>query len=306
MITLNKNILPDFLIVGAQKSATTTLYKILNSHNDIYMPDIKEVNFFAYNKDDIELNEYKKYDFGSHFKIITNLEEYYSLFANANSSQIIGESSVNYLFRYKQTIKKIKEIYKNDYKKVKIIISLRNPIDRAFSSWVMNVRDNRDNRTFENAISFDNEKKSFNSLDIFKYLEYGLYYYAVKEYLDTFDRVYILLYDNLIDDFNEEIKKIFKFLSIKVPSKSVDNKNYNVSGIPKIKIIHEFAKRDLIIKKIVKYFLSDNLINSIRNIINKNYVKPRINQKTRNILTDYYNDDLKRLNKIINVENWIK
>ena len=150
-INLNNN-LPDFLIVGAQKSATTTLYKILNSNNSIFMPDIKEVNFFAYNEYDDELNAYAKYNFGNHFKIITKPEEYLNLFSNARSNQIIGESSVNYLFRYHQTIKKIKKYYKEEHKKIKIIISLRNPVDRAFSSWVMNVRDNREKMSFEEAI----------------------------------------------------------------------------------------------------------------------------------------------------------
>jgi len=306
-INLNNNNynLPDFLIVGAQKSATTTLYKILNNNDSIFMPNIKEVNFFAYNRYDDKLNEYEKYNFGNNFKIITNYHEYFNLFSNVKSSQIIGESSVNYLFRYIQTIKKIKKYYQNQYKNIKIIISLRNPVDRAFSSWLMNVRDNRDKMSFEESIEYNFKNSSNNIPDTFKYLEYGLYYKAVKEYLDTFDNVHILLYDDIQIDFNNEINKIFKFLNIDCISGNINNENYNISGIPKIKMLHKIANSNSIIKKNIKYLLPNTLVNYLRNIINKNYFKPTMNNKVNIKLKNYYKEDIEKLNKLINVEHWI-
>ena len=98
--------LPDFLIVGAQKSATTTMYKNLKNNSSIYMPEIKEVNFFAYQKNDIRLNQYKKYNLGDNFKIITNEFEYFNLFNIENcDNKILGECSVNYIDSNKQLIK---------------------------------------------------------------------------------------------------------------------------------------------------------------------------------------------------------
>ena len=115
----------------------------------------------------------------------------------------------------------------------------------------------------------------------------------------------ILLYDDILNNFNNEIDKIFKFLDIDFISKDINNENYNVSGIPKIKILHKIGNSNSIIKKNIKYFLPDTLVNYLRNIINKNYIKPPMKNETNLKLINYYKEDIEKLNKLINVEDWI-
>src|SRR6188508_1581564 len=118
--------LPNFFIVGAPKAGTTSLYYYLKRHPEVFMSPIKEPNFFAY-EETIKQNLYHKE------KGVGTLEEYKDLFAEANGRhKAIGEASVSYLF-YPPVPERIKQMVPD----AKIIISLRNPVDRALSHYYM-------------------------------------------------------------------------------------------------------------------------------------------------------------------------
>ena len=302
--------LPDFIIVGAQKSATTSIYKNLINNPNIYMPEIKEINFFAYDDNDIELDVYKKYNLGNHFKIVTNESTYFNLFNITDcKDMIIGESSVNYLYRYIHTINKIKKYYGENSRKLKIIICLRNPIDRAFSSWLMNIRDGLESMDFNKAIDLLLKNENLNRLETLNYLKFGLYYKSVLEYIENFDNVHILLYDDILHDFPSEINKIFEFLNVRIMSKkNIPNLRYNVSGIPRVKFLHHIMSSDFYFKKYLKQFLPKKYIIFIRNILNINYKKPKINNNAKDKLINYYKNDLRNLGPLIHrdLSSWTK
>ena len=109
--------LPNFLIIGAGKSGTTSLWHLLNEHPDIYMSPDKEPNFF--NKDE----NYNK-----------GLDWYQHLFRRAKNQKAIGEASNNYSCCgiFKNTVKRIKKTLPH----VKIIYITRNPLKRAESEWM--------------------------------------------------------------------------------------------------------------------------------------------------------------------------
>ena len=145
---MKKN-LPNFLIVGAAKCGTSSLHNYLNQHPNIFMPsfneegkNVKEPQFLVKNKVKNRL----------HFGVWT-WEEYQSLFKQAKQQRAIGESSVFYLFYYQDAINEIKNRLGND---VKIIIMLRNPIDRAYSAFQHVSRGLKEQQTFE--YSLETEK----------------------------------------------------------------------------------------------------------------------------------------------------
>ena len=302
--------LPDFIVVGAQKSATTTLYKNLKNNPRIYMPEIKEINFFAYDNNDIRLNQYKEYNLGGNFKIITNELEYFNLFTLPDSENIVlGESSVNYLYRYNQTISKIKKYYGENSRNLKIIISLRNPIYRAFSSWLMNVRDGFEDMTFNDALEFLMNNKDSDRLETLNYLEFGLYFKAVLQYKENFNNVHVLLYDDIIDNFSLEINKVFEFLDIEnIDKDNISNIKYNVSGIPRINFLHNLIKSDFFLKSYIKKKIPNKIAILIKKILNMNYKKPEIDIQAKNKLINYYDNDIRNLESLIkrDLDSWLK
>ena len=120
--------LVDFFIVGAPKAGTTSLFYYLNKNKGICMSSIKEPNFFS--SQDLKIQKIY-YD----SLILDNLKEYERIFTPKNKQQIIGEASVSYLF-YPNVANRI-----FDYNpRSKIIIILRDPVERAFSHYSMDLR----------------------------------------------------------------------------------------------------------------------------------------------------------------------
>jgi len=138
--------LPNFFIVGAAKSGTTSLYHHLCQHLDVFMSPVKEPHYFSrdvgvrsFKADDTKsifanLRGYIDFILKSRFYIL-NFEKYKRLFSNVKNEKAIGEASVSYL------VSKVaaEEIYKFN-PDAKIIIILRNPVKRAFSHWLMDLR----------------------------------------------------------------------------------------------------------------------------------------------------------------------
>ena len=118
----------DFFIVGAPKAGTTSLYHYLNEHPEISMSSQKEPDYFS----DADIQNEGMY-YGKNR--IDTIKKYHSLFDDNSESKLKGEASVSYLF-YKNVPQKIKA-YNPDSK---IIIMLRNPIERAFSHYLMDYR----------------------------------------------------------------------------------------------------------------------------------------------------------------------
>ena len=137
-----KNKLPNFLIVGAAKSGTSSLHNYLNQHPQVFMP--------SYNKEGIKVKEprFLIKDLVQHrlHNGVWSFEEYQSLFDYVKDEKAIGESTVLYLYYYKHTIKNIKHYLGED---VKIIIILRNPADRAYSAFQHVSRGFKENSSFE-------------------------------------------------------------------------------------------------------------------------------------------------------------
>jgi len=123
--------LPDFLIVGAMRSGTTSLYVYLNNHRAIFMPSLKEPQFFSY------LGEKCSPHPPEIRSTPWNLEDYVRLFKHARPGQIIGEASTSYLYIYQRTQKNIMAIYGEQVTNLKIIGILRNPIERAWSIYTL-------------------------------------------------------------------------------------------------------------------------------------------------------------------------
>ena len=243
--------------------------------------------------------------------LIKNYADYIKLFEQVKKEKAIGEASADYLYFYKNTILEIKRYLKNP----KIIIILRNPVDRAFSAYTHLVRDNREFLSFEEGLKKEEERKNNNWEFIWYYKEVGLYYNQVKAYLENFDNVKIYLYDDLKKDRLGLVQDIYGFLEVDdsfVPENL--NEKYNVSGVPKNKLIHNFFYQDNIIKTIIKPIAKAILPDRkkrqkiINKIIQKNLQKPEMKPETREYLKNYFRKDILKLQDLIDrdLSHWLK
>ncbi len=173
--------LPNFLIIGAQRSGTTWIHRCLMEHPEVFAPAEKELDFFTL-----------YYDRG--------LDYYSSFFRDAQGYSAIGEVTPHYINRVK-TAERIAACLPD----VKLIAIFRNPVERAFSFYSM-FKDRYPNMDFRTALEYDKAL-----------IGNGLYFDLVQNYLHFFDRkqFLFLLFDDLKKNNVEFIQSIFKFLGVR-------------------------------------------------------------------------------------------
>lgn len=231
---------PEFICIGSQKAGTTWLYKTLQKHSDFLLPPYKEVSFFDYadsnlpnslklkikhdhwlikrwmhlydkyvvSKDDISNYDwYLKYlSINRSFKP-EDLSNYSKLFSN---EFVTGDISPTYLYLSKNSIKIILKHFPN----TKIILMLRDPIEREWSMMKMRFR-NRNKKKL-NKVS----NKEINEFIRKKYRISNLYA-GLKNWLEIYpkDKMLILFYDDLKTDEYKTYEEVMNFLNIKSKSK---------------------------------------------------------------------------------------
>ncbi len=224
---------PDFLIVGAARSGTSTLHDLLSRHPRIFVPLEKEPTFFSVYGQDwsyIDIRNGRKVEY-----IAEDLEAYLKLFSLARHDQLIGEASTWYLYFYEKTIENIKKIYGDRAESLRIIILLRNPVERAWSHYWLKKRNGEERLTFEEAIEPAVIRKRLEKRFVpsFDYIGFGKYWIQVKAYQRAFKRVKVLLLEDLARNLSRETAEIFEFLGVEPFNVSHRVRYLNATGRPK-------------------------------------------------------------------------
>lgn len=292
---------PDFMIVGAAKSGTTSLDVYLKEHPDIFMPWFKETWFFHL-VDNPNKAILKIYPF-----LPTNILTYLGLYADAQPNQVCGEATPSYLYYHDLTIKNIKKYHPN-WQNLKIIIILREPIDKVISHYKFVRKGNLDPKklTLPEALKAEKERMAENKvlLDLF-YIDNTLYYEQVKAYQDNFDNVKIFLYEDLKNNPKRLIKELYEYLEVDstfVPKTLGErfNPSNNVM-IPRNKVYKYLINRE---QKIIK-FIPEYFFKKIKYLLLK---EEKIEVKTIEYLKKAFKEDVIKLQGIIDndISHWIK
>ena len=278
----------DFFIVGAPKSGTTSLYHYLDQHHDISMSIVKEPNYFS-------AEELKRQELYYKAKIISEIDEYNNLFERKKNNQLLGEASVSYLF-YSDVASKIK-LYNPD---AKIIILLRNPVERAYSHYNM---DRRLGYVKEDLTKIINDSSVKNhSLYYQQYIQLGQYYTQVKNYIDVFgrDNVCVMLYDHLKENNKKLTDKVISFLKLKEYDGIDYDIPYNSSKNSDFKIVN-FLYTLSSLRRLVLMIFPASLLDYLESKFFKNE-KLVMPQDLDRQLYDLYSDEILLLEKMLNLD----
>ena len=295
-------ILPNLLIVGAAKSGTTSLHNYLKQHHDIFMSNHKEPHFLI--NDEIGVNRIPNG--------LSKYEDYLALFKDSKSYKYRGESSTMYLQFPEISVKNIKKYLNND---IKIIIMLRNPVERAFSGYQHVRRYNMmEKLEFSEAID-ECENRYFintNFTPASRYLNIGLYYNMVKKFQSNFGKkIHVIIYDDFINNTQEELSKVFDFLNVKDISINT-NQKHMVGGWQwkSIFLKNMFTKKSWANNFIKFIFPFHPLRRRLKSNLVSLFSSPvvEMHDKTRSKLQEFYNDDINKLSKLLNrdLKFWLK
>ena len=302
MDPLKLNTLPNLFIVGAAKSGTTSLHNYLDQHPDIFMSSPKEPHFLINH----EIGE-DRIPIG-----ICSEKEYSNLFYPGKGIKYRGESSVMYLMFPEIVIPKINKRFGKD---CKIIIMLRNPVERAYSGFQhvkrYNVKDDFQDFKSDWIISEERYHSNPEITPASRHKELGLYYKQVKLYLEGMKSVHIIIYDDYKKDFKSEMNKVFDFLEIKRVEINSEQQ-YMLGGWQwKDKKIRNFMIKKSPIKSFLKFLLPSK---ALRQII-RNHIQYRntlriseMSKDDREMLKVFYKSDVKKLSLLLDrdLNYWVK
>ncbi|MDB9516635.1 sulfotransferase [Roseofilum reptotaenium CS-1145] len=242
--------MPNFLLIGAAKSGTSSVYRYLYEHPEIYMSKNKEPNFFAYEGWQPDFCGPGDAEATTNVKTVPYLKEYQALFKNIKDEKSIGEASTFYLY-----IPEAAARIRHYIPEVKLIAILRHPVDRAYSFYSHLRRDGREPlKDFHQAFKEEEQRRKKHWSPVWRYQDFGFYGLQLQRYFERFDpkQIKVYLYEDLQKDAQNMIKDIFQFLEVDdtfTPNFSV---RYNKSEVPKNRILHSFISNQNIVKSLIR------------------------------------------------------
>lgn len=277
-----------FSVIGAPKCGTTALWKYLFNHPDISLPSSKESPYFLSNN----LRE-KCWD-----------QHNYIEYPNRNRLYT-GSISPQYLC-YPLSAKNMYEHFPN----AKIIVILRDPIERAHSHYLMTVRRGLEKRTFNEVVLdqiYDSPKRlySISNVDdlvqedeVNNYLVHGKYSYLLAQYKKYFEdkNILILSYKEFSDNPHSTLKSIYLFLGVcnKYIPENIGEK-FNVGGSNKIQDMLYFLKKIPFIipflKKVIPLRQWQKITMKIATMNGNAKKDMSISEKNLELINDYYHDE---------------
>jgi len=273
---------PNLFIVGAPKAGTTSLHEYLKKIPGIYMSDVKEPYYFC--KTMIPEDHY--------ITPIRDTKKYLKLFNKAKDEKIIGESSVWYLSDPDSAT-----LIHQKSPNAKIIILLRDPVERTFSHYLMvEGRKRFESSSFKEQIQKE-IKHGLNYKIPNIRLVAGFYYDDIKRFLEIFgkDQVKIIFFEEFIVNPKEILYEILKFLDVNYSLDKFETKIHNASMIPKYSFVNMVLNFSLV-DKLRRKLIPEQTQMSIRKKLFKGFKsKSKIGLEERNFLKNYYLKDVKKL-----------
>lgn len=218
---------PDFIIAGVAKAGTTSLYRYLGEHPDIGLSSKKEVNYFAHGDPHIHKG-WPHLPFPA-----TSWDAYLQQFQEVAGLPVVGEASPIY-FESPQAPKAIAE----RLPAAKIIISLRNPVERAYSGYLMHVRDGEPELTDDQIVASQD-----------RFISGGFYSEKLGRYLHYFPReqVEIVLFDDLRARPHIVLQRLFEFLGVGDTGFEAQTARYHNKGsYPRMRWLNAWLKSDVV------------------------------------------------------------
>jgi sulfotransferase family protein len=313
---------PNFLVIGVAKSGTTSLYHYLLQHPDVYLPKIKEPNFFAMHDEtaDVPPNDpcyhssielFERIKKGS----VIDIEQYTALFSHAKKEKAIGEASTFYMYHPKAP-DRIKRFIPN----VKMVAILRNPIERSYSSHLHLVRAGVETREFKEALMeepFQSENVWLARKDY--YIRPGFYARQLMRYYEKFDsdQIQVFLYDDYKREPEDMLRKIFEFLEVDSQFKPNMSTKHNVSGIPLDSPLRKKSHLDRIkrtvlteaLKEAAKTVFPGRWQGKLRRLYQHAWLdRPAMDQEVHRMLIDIFREDILSLEDLLkrDLSTWLR
>ena len=288
---------PDFFVIGAYRSGTTSLYRYLRQHPEVFLPLEKEPNFYA-----VDGNPGASPVLRS--RALTTRDAYDRYYADATEHELRGDISPEYL-RNPAAAPRIHQ----DHPETKLVAMLRNPVERAWSDFLLHRRDgNEPFDTLTEALADQEQRQSGDDHRAGHYIDSGMYHAQLQRYLELFDRDQLLVvHDDFREDRHAVMRSIFGHIGVDPDYETTDEAAINASGVPTNKLV-AFALKS---RARLRPFVSRSVLEKVRphwdRMLSRNLAKPTLSDADRELLVDIYREDVTALGELLDrdLTHWL-
>jgi hypothetical protein len=250
---------PDFVVVGASKCGTTTVFAGLRRHPGVFVPARKELHYFS--AEELRAAAHGPGDASAVAGICATEGEYAACFAAAGPGQMSGDVSPSYFF-----FGACAERIAARLGCVRIIIMLRDPVEKAYSQYMHLVRDGRETLDFERALAEEDRRAFAGWSDMWRYRESGFFAERVARYLRLFgrERVHVILLEDLARDPVATSRELQRFLGLQYRAEIDLSTAINRTGESRFPLLARALARDWFGKRVIKRALPEPLRMRVR------------------------------------------
>jgi hypothetical protein len=289
---------PNLFIVGAQKAGTSALAGWLSQHPQVCMSFPKEPGFLAFGNAGYTFPDgYGRPAPASQY-VVRSERAYLKLFEQATPLQHIrGEASTWYF-----ALPGMAQTLRNYRPEAKIVVMLRDPVERAYSAWCHARSDDLEPcASFSAALAQEAQRGDVEFL--LRYQRMGLYSAALAEYQSAFPaaQLLVLFHDDVRADPLAVWHAVCAFLGIDAAHTPAFDKRYNRSGQPRNRLLHGLLRSHQI-KRVVRSVLPHRLLMRAKQQVDAvNLVQfPAMDAASRAALREYYRPDIQQLSRLTN------
>jgi hypothetical protein len=265
-------------VIGAVKAGTTSLHDYLRQHPEVFMPQRKELMFFAYNGTG-----------GDAIYPAKTLEQYEGFFDPVTDETAIGEASPRYLAS-ERAAERIREIIPA----ARLIVSLRNPVDRAFSAYQMDLRAGR--------------LAGMPFIETLETTPRRWYSQSLQSYFSRFDRSQfrIILFEDLVRQPVATVQSLFAFLGV-APDFEPEIEIANPGGLPRNKRLHRLLDNKWL-KRLGRKYAPEALADLGKSVRSRNLQKQRMTEDERARALAIFRDDILATQELIgrDLSAWLR
>lgn len=298
--------LPNFILAGFPKCGSTSLYYYLGAHPEVFVPKQKELHYFTASqlmaldqgKDDAEVLRFH----------IENLKDYQACYKEVGSEKAIGDISPSYA-NYPEVFESIKSTLGND---TKVLVMIRNPINRTYSNYLHLVREGREELSFYDALMAEESRKQQKYSDFWYYTANSMYADKIKALKNVFDSVMVINFEAFIKDVSGQMTTIYNFLGVD-PSFVAENVDtqFNPGGVYKQNPITRFIFGQSGLKSAIKshMHIPESFKKLKLKLINQYKEEtPPIDSKAQEYLESLFEEEIEKLRTEhgVNTSLWLK
>lgn len=282
--------LPDFVIVGAARCGTTSLYAYLRQHPQVFMSPEKETDYFSLG--DLPASEVPAN--ASPYRT-RDRAQYERFFRDAGDARAVGEASPTYLF-YPRSAARLHAAIPD----AKLICILRDPVERAHSHHALARKMGFDSiPDFAAAVAAEEERWRHDRSMRFTYVRASLYHDGLREFCTRFprERILVLLFEDFAADPAGTMRRVFGFLGVDDRFTPDVGVRHNRSLVPRSSVVREAFGRPRRLRRLLQRNLPPRLVTVLGDLVMR--PPPGLTPAIRAQLLPRFADDVRRLEALL-------